>query len=198
MLIWLNGAFGSGKTTTAYELNRRLPDSFVYDPENVGYFIRRNAPKVFSNGDFQDIPQWRGMNYEMLKMITEAYTGTLIVPMTLVNPEYYQEIIGKLIADGVDVRHFIIYASKGEIRHRIQKRTFPLFGNDAFAMDSVDRCVDAFDTVITDMKIQTDNMRVDDVVEKIAELCGVELSSNRKTAFGKFLYRKKVMLKHIR
>ena len=36
MVIWLNGAFGAGKTQTAYELHRRLPDSFVYDPENAG------------------------------------------------------------------------------------------------------------------------------------------------------------------
>ena len=38
-LIWINGAFGSGKTQTAYELNARISDSFVYDPENMGYFI---------------------------------------------------------------------------------------------------------------------------------------------------------------
>ena len=40
MLIWLNGAFGVGKTQTAHELHRRLPDSFIYDPEQAGYFMR--------------------------------------------------------------------------------------------------------------------------------------------------------------
>ena len=45
MILWINGAFGSGKTTTAYELHRRLkPLSYVYDPENVGYFLRKNEP----------------------------------------------------------------------------------------------------------------------------------------------------------
>lgn len=47
MILWINGAFGSGKTTIAYELNRRIQDSYVYDPENVGYFLRKNAPKIF-------------------------------------------------------------------------------------------------------------------------------------------------------
>lgn len=28
MVIWLNGAFGAGKTQTAYELRRRLPGSW--------------------------------------------------------------------------------------------------------------------------------------------------------------------------
>ncbi len=42
MIIWINGAFGSGKTQTAFELKRHLQDAFVYDPENIGYFIREN------------------------------------------------------------------------------------------------------------------------------------------------------------
>lgn len=63
MIIWINGAFGSGKTTCAYELNRRLPDSFVYDPENIGYFIRENIPKKLHELDFQNHEQWWGFNY---------------------------------------------------------------------------------------------------------------------------------------
>lgn len=70
MIIWINGAFGSGKTTTAYELHRRLDNSFVYDPENVGYFIRKNSPESFSKGDFQDIELWRKMNYELISLTT--------------------------------------------------------------------------------------------------------------------------------
>lgn len=46
MIIWINGAFGSGKTQTAYELHRRLDGSYVYDPENAGYFIRENLPSA--------------------------------------------------------------------------------------------------------------------------------------------------------
>ncbi len=43
-IIWLNGAFGAGKTQTAYELHRRLENSFVYDPENIGFFFNQNLP----------------------------------------------------------------------------------------------------------------------------------------------------------
>jgi len=51
---------------------------FVYDPENVGYFIRRNTNELFSDGDFQDIPLWREMNYKVLRTITEKYEGIII------------------------------------------------------------------------------------------------------------------------
>lgn len=47
MIIWINGAFGSGKTQTAYELNRRITDSFIYDPEEAGFLIRKNVPRKF-------------------------------------------------------------------------------------------------------------------------------------------------------
>ena len=39
MIIWINGAFGSGKTQVAHELKRRLENSFIYDPEQIGYFF---------------------------------------------------------------------------------------------------------------------------------------------------------------
>ena len=198
MIIWINGAFGSGKTTTAYELNRRLPDSFVYDPENVGYFIRRNAPPAFSKGDFQNIPLWREMNYKTISLIASRYTGTLLIPMTLVDPEYYNEIIGKLEADGLDIRHFILYASKQEILRRLRFRSSRLFGGDNFAVDSIDRCLNAFDNHITEVRIDTENMGVDDVVKDIAKRCGLVLQADKKTKFGRFIYRTGVLMRHIR
>ncbi|WP_317106532.1 hypothetical protein [Chroococcidiopsis sp. SAG 2025] len=38
MIIWLNGAFGIGKTQTTFELHSRIPGSFVFDPEQIGFF----------------------------------------------------------------------------------------------------------------------------------------------------------------
>ena len=178
MILWINGAFGSGKTTTAVRLNRRLPNSFIYDPENVGQFIRGNTNGLFAEGDFQDIPLWREMNYKTLGMIAEKYDGTIIVPMTLVNPDYYNEIIGRLIADGVDVRHFILYVTREEIKRRLKKRSFYFFlRKEDFGFNAIDRCVDAFDNHVKDVKIFTDNMKIDAVVEKIAELANLRLKN---------------------
>ena len=40
MIIWINGAFGAGKTTLAEELSRRLSEAVLFDPEYVGYLSR--------------------------------------------------------------------------------------------------------------------------------------------------------------
>jgi hypothetical protein len=39
VIIWINGAFGAGKTALAEELHRRLPDAVLYDPEDVGLML---------------------------------------------------------------------------------------------------------------------------------------------------------------
>jgi len=43
---------------------------------------------------------WRDFNYAMLKHLDETYDGIIFVPMTVVNPQYFEEIIGRSIAAG--------------------------------------------------------------------------------------------------
>lgn len=195
MIIWINGAFGSGKTVTAHELHRRLPDSFVYDPERVGYFIRRNSNGIFSSGDFQDIPLWRQMNYQMLKLINDNFDGIVIVPMTLVNADYFHEIVGRLLSDGVDLRHFILYADREVLTKRIKTRALPIIGRTEFALAAIDRCLEAFDNQITETRIYNNDIGIDDVVESIAEQCGLSLAAGRSSSLGRRVFRIRLTLK---
>ncbi|MHC1695359.1 MAG: AAA family ATPase [Eubacteriales bacterium] len=198
MIIWINGAFGSGKTTTAFELHRHLPDSFVYDPENVGYFIRKNAPDCLSGGDFQDIPLWRDMNYEMLRLIHERHSGDIIVPMTLVNPDYLEQIVGRLRCEHIEVRHFILYAGREELIRRLKVRSWNNIGRESFAVSSIARCLHSFDNLITEGRIDTEGMSVDEVVEKIAEGCGIVLTPEKRSRVRKLCDRFGIHIRHIR
>lgn len=195
MIIWLNGAFGSGKTTSAFELHRRLPHSFVYDPENIGYFIRKNTPKETHKADFQDDEQWRSFNYEMLRRISTEYSGTIIVPMTINNRQYYDEIIGRLTADGVPLLHYILYADKGTIIKRLNKR---LARGETWAKAQIDRCLHAFNTDIAEVKIVTDNRSVDSIVEEVALRSGVALLPDNRSFIKKRMDRVVTLVKHIR
>lgn len=95
MLLWINGPFGGGKTATAFELSRRLPGSVVCDPEFVGFGMRRVLPPVL-RADFQDLPPWRQSMRYLLAHTLRRRPGPVIVPMTLVNAAYFDEIIGGL------------------------------------------------------------------------------------------------------
>lgn len=187
-IIWINGAFGSGKTQTAHELNDRLPNSYVYDPENIGYFLFRNLPKEIKKSDFQDYQQWRDFNYDMLKHMAETYEGVIIVPMTIVVPQYYDEIIGRLLIDGIELKHFILYASKETIHKRLHKRL-----NGKWAYDQTDRCITAFDTCINGIKINNETIPIKEVAEIIATECQFKLKHIKRG----FLERIKTQIRHI-
>ncbi len=57
MIVWINGTFGVGKTTTAGLLAERT-DWRVFDPEHVGYLLQSNMADVPVE-DFQDLGPWR-------------------------------------------------------------------------------------------------------------------------------------------
>lgn len=195
MIIWINGAFGSGKTQTAFELHRRIPHSYVYDPENVGYFIRKNIPKEMSKPDFQDHPMWREFNYKMLKNINDQYDGTVIVPMTLVDPHYFAEIVGQLRNDGVIVNHFALCASKETLLKRLKSRGE---GKTSWAAQQIDRCREGLANPIFQHHLDTDQMTTEDVVAHIASILNISLLPDRRGSFRKKLDRIKTQLKHIR
>ncbi|WP_062051090.1 AAA family ATPase [Bacillus sp. JCM 19034] len=195
MIIWVNGAFGSGKTQTSYELHRRIPQSYIYDPENVGYFIRKNIPKEIKKADFQDYPIWREINYAMLKHINSEYGGVIIVPMTIVNRNYFKEIVGKLRDDNITVKHFVLWASKETLEKRLRKRGER---RNSWAASQIDRCLQGLQDDIFHQRIDTNNMTIESVVERIASLSDINLLPDNRNKFKKRLDRVKTQFKQIR
>lgn len=198
MIVWLNGAFGAGKTTAAFELHRRLPGSFVYDPEEVGFFLRKNMPEACHTADFQDMPLWRSVNYQILKELHESYDGPVIVPMTLVEPAYFEEIVGRLEDEGVPVVHIILYASRETILKRLKKRSLGRLGGEAFAVEAIGRCMEFFERPGVGIRIVTDGASVGQVVERIAGVCALRLPPERRGRLVRQLDRLRTAIGHIR
>lgn len=194
MILWLNGAFGAGKTQTAYALQRRLPGSYVYDPENAGFFIARNLPGPLEEGDFQDYPMWREFNYRMLEYSAGRYGGDIIVPMTLTNRAYYDELVGGL-SRSHEVWHFILCAEKKTLLRRLAYR---LEGRRSWGARQIDRCLRAFDRDIPGVKIHTDRLDVEQVAERVAALAGLTLAEDRRSRPRRLLDRVVTQIRHIR
>lgn len=195
MIIWINGAFGAGKTQTAYELHRRIPNSFVFDPENAGYYIRKNMPRELVKDDFQDYAMWRDMNVSMLNYISSEYRGVIIVPMTIVNPQYFEEIVGRLRADGVTVHHVTLWVSKDVLLKRLRSRGD---GSRSWPAQQIDRCLAGLGHDCFRHHLETDRMTVESVAETIASMLDVELEPDRRGRLGKLRDRLKTQFMHIR
>lgn len=165
MIIWINGAFGSGKSSVAECLSRNIPYSYIYDPENVGYFLWEMFPdEMKRKGNFQHIPIWREINYKTLKHIDSQFDGVIIAPQTIYIKQYYDEIISKFIEDKIQIKHFILSATKQTIINRLMGRgELP----NSWAEQHIDKCLKAFETDITSIKISTDNKDIPEIVNEI-------------------------------
>jgi hypothetical protein len=119
VIVWLNGAFGAGKTTTAAELVRLVPGSRLFDPETVGYMLTPNLADQWP-GDFQHWPPWRSLVAATMAELT-AYTGQhLIAPQTVMSEQYLEEITTALDGAGLDVFHVLLDVREPVLRSRIE------------------------------------------------------------------------------
>ena len=122
MIIFINGAFGVGKTTVAELLAARLPDSLLFDAEEVGYFLRKIVPEEALTDDFQDLPMWRTLTVATARLLRQQYGRTLIMPMTIWHRSYFDEVLGGLRADDPAVHHFTLTATEATLRARLLAR----------------------------------------------------------------------------
>ncbi|GAB3432207.1 AAA family ATPase [Actinophytocola sediminis] len=208
MLLWINGPFGGGKTQTAYELRRRLPGSVVCDPERVGFGLQRMMPRAL-RGDFQDLPAWRQGVFEVLDLVLRRHPGPVIAPMTLVEPEYFAAIVGRLRAQGHDVRHFALLAARATVLRRLRERGLGRLLNviagaetslrrESFAVSNLDRCLERLRGQEFAEHVWTDDRPVAEVAEWIADAAGLRLAPNTDGALRGRLRRAAVGLRHIR
>jgi hypothetical protein len=119
MIVWLNGTFGCGKTTTAAELCPLIPSSRLFDPETVGYMLRANLAD-YPVSDFQHWPPWRRL---VVAAATELarFTGQhLITPQTILARAYLEQILAGLRDAGQAVFHVVLDADEDVLRQRIR------------------------------------------------------------------------------
>ncbi|TLQ47911.1 AAA family ATPase [Streptomyces marianii] len=180
MIVWVNGAFGSGKSTLVEELRPRRPEALVYDPEMVGYVLREIVD--VPTGDSQDLRLWRRQVAELAVGLVEEYRRPVLVPMTLVNPGYAEEIFGALKDAELAVHHFFLKVSEEVLVKRIDGRSFT---PDDPAQDErvrewckskIESClaaVDALphDTVFLDGELSSQEL-ADDVLARVGAVPG--------------------------
>ena len=130
-VIWINGYFGVGKTTTVEHLTQRLSGAATFDPEEIGFLLRRSVP--VPTGDFQDLPAWRHLVAESIVAIMDEHRdqGTescLLVPMSLTNGRYRTDIFDVLRDAALTVHEFFLTARRNELERRITGQV--LFADD--------------------------------------------------------------------
>lgn len=175
VIVWVNGAFGSGKTTLVEELRRRRPEALVYDPEMIGYVLREIVE--VPTGDFQDLRLWRRQVAHLAVGLVEEYQKPVLVPMTLINERYVEDVFGALKDAGIVVHHFFIEVSEEVLRKRIEGRSFTPDNPEQdervrqWCKDRIEPCTAAMstlpgDTVFLDGELTTTEL-ADEVLARV-------------------------------
>lgn len=117
MICWVNGPFGVGKTSVAAELGRLLLNVRTVDPERLGRGLQRTVGRS-QRGDFQHQRLWRRGTVLLVRWAARA-DATVVVPLSVLRPDYLDELLDGVRASGHQVHHVMLDASQEVLRDRI-------------------------------------------------------------------------------
>ena len=168
-VVWINGAFGAGKSTVAKRLAAAMPEAALFDPEPLARLIRSALPPSRRPSDYQDSALWRHLTVEAISGLA-AVSDIVIVPMTLIDEGYFADTVGVLRASGVHVHHFSLTARPATIRRRLLKRQMTRLmhpRSTRWALDRIEHCCTALAASTFHEQIDTDALTVTEVVDRI-------------------------------
>ncbi|HEX8527463.1 AAA family ATPase [Allosphingosinicella sp.] len=165
LLVWINGAHGAGKSSVARALAKLLGGGPILDPEQIGFMLRRFMALP---ADFKDDPIWRTLTVETLAAAS-GRSGVAIVPMTLDDGRYREEIVGGLAGRGIDVRHFTLLATPRTLRRRLLSRCdWP--GSTRWALRRIERSVAELEKPEYAVHVRTDGRRIVQIASEIGAM----------------------------
>src|SRR5207248_3034148 len=127
--------------TVAERLVEILPNSFLFDAEEVGQFLNKVLGSIDQPDDFQHYPMWRSLVVTTAKLLRQSYDRDLIMPMTIWHLPYFDEVIGGLRRIEPSFYHFCLTASVVTIQERLRRRGT---GPGTWTWDRAERCHAAF------------------------------------------------------
>lgn len=174
MIVMLNGSFGVGKTTVATLLHEALPGSIIYDPEWVGYLIRRRPRWIKLSGegtdDYQDIDLWRHSVVMGIRLFHWFVSGPVIVPMTFTHYGYFEEIVTGIKRFCSDLRIFCLKASLETLKLRLLQRGVAVESPDGqWLARRIVECVAAHQDPRFGEAVSTENRVAAEVAQTVIE-----------------------------
>ena len=168
MIVWINGTFGVGKTTTGRHLRERTGWP-VFDPEHVGYLVGGHF-RDLEFDDFQDLPPWRRLVPTVAdELLRHRGTDHLVAVQTVLRQDYWEELTAGFERLGHEVFHVVLDCDPTELERRIRTDAEEA-GAIQWRLDHLAQVAAArpWLTAAADLVIDTTSMRPVDVAGQIA------------------------------
>lgn len=121
MIVWLNGTFGAGKTTTAALLEDALP-ARVFDAEHIGFLLTPIIGDIPCT-DFKEWDPWRGLTIETARQVLDFVGGTLLIPQSVLQRPYWTELMDGFAKASIPVHAFTLHADRDAFEERVRADT---------------------------------------------------------------------------
>ena len=170
VIVWLNGAFGGGKTATAKRFVAHNPGTRLFDPEWVGYLLREMLadPDVY---DFQDYTSWRRLVPVVAAEVGRATGDRLIAVQSVLVEEYWRDLARGFAGQGHEIYHVLLTASEDTLRARIEADESEPEGVRDWRLEHVSTFVEAQSWLRprADLVIDSTDLTPDEVAEQIRQ-----------------------------
>ncbi|MFJ6136257.1 AAA family ATPase [Kitasatospora sp. NPDC092286] len=178
MIVFVNGPFGVGKSTTVGILADDLPDALVIDPEKVGHMLWSQLPDRMRTEEFELEPVWPPLTRCLIEEAARAYSRTLFVPMTIARTTVFAQVVGTLREQGQEVHHFTLLADAATIRDRLRARGEgpDKWGELSWEGLQVERCLAALSEPLFATHLETAERSARAVADEILSLTGLRRS----------------------
>lgn len=169
VIVWINGTHGAGKTTVSALVQQLIPDSRVFDAEQVGGMLMDITPGLPETDNFQHWPPWRPLVVETARHVLDYTGGTLVIPMTVLVEGYWREISAGFVQHAIPVRHFVLHADQPTLRERINGDK--VLGPSRFRLDYLEAYADAARTWLHDQAevVDTTHLTPAQAAQQIAD-----------------------------
>lgn len=178
MIIWINGTFGVGKTTTARELLALRADARFWDPEYVGFMLQpllQDLPVT----NFQHWPAWREIVVATGAALSRQTDQHLIAPQSVLNADYMREIREGLTAAGEKLFEVVLDISEPVLRARIAGDSVESEGCRDWRTDHIAAYFESRSWMVqtADLVVDTSALSPADVAQRVADAAWSENSA---------------------
>lgn len=155
MIIWINGTFGVGKTTTSQALVAEQDKLRLFDPEEVGFMLTRNLADQDIN-DFQDLPAWRELVPVVARRLQEHTGQDLVAVQSVLDRGYWTEMQQAFQDLNEPLLHVVLDADAQTLENRINNDDFEVDAKQ-WRLDHIEKYLNARDWMLrqADLVIDT-------------------------------------------